>query len=154
MRSASATGPQPEARTFFVDRSLGAKHVVDALRLAGLDVIGHAERFAHDADDLEWLQVAGESGWVVLTKDANIRRNEIERRALIDAGVAAFMLARADLAGATMAQLWVKSIPKLLRALEEHTPPFIATLSASGQVLVRWRGDEKLAHPIEVRSRD
>lgn len=154
MRSALVTGPPPEPRIFFVDRSLGAKDVVDALRAAGLAVIGHAERFAHDTEDTEWLQVAGESGWVVLTKDVNIRRNEIERRALIDAGVAAFMLARADLTGATMAKLWVSAIPKLLRALQEHAPPFIATLSASGQVLVRYRGDEKLAHPIEIRSPD
>lgn len=125
--------------------------MVDALRAAGLVVIGHADRFEHDTDDTEWLQVAGESGWVVLTKDANIRRNEIERRALIDAGVAAFMLARADLTGATMAKLWVESIPKLLRTLEAHAPPFIATLSASGQVLVRYHGEEKLARPFEVR---
>jgi hypothetical protein len=54
-RSASKTDAQPEI-VFFVDRSLGAHKVVDALRAAGAKVEAHADHFSDDAPDEEWLK--------------------------------------------------------------------------------------------------
>ncbi len=66
--------------------------VVAALRTAKEAVIVHDDVFPDDAPDVEWLSEVGKRGWVVLTKDARIRTNALERAALLDANVAAFML--------------------------------------------------------------
>jgi hypothetical protein len=83
-----------EPYTFFVDRSLGGAFVAGALREAGHAVIAHDDEFEADARDVEWLHAVGKRGWVVLTKDARIRTNAIERGTLLSSKVAAFMLGR------------------------------------------------------------
>src|SRR4051794_22134213 len=92
----SGTKEIPEKRlepfTFFVDRSLGRVTVPNALRKVGLKVEVHADHFDHDAPDTEWLRRCGEEGWVVLAKDRAIKKNPLERQALISHGLAAFFL--------------------------------------------------------------
>jgi len=73
----------PEPWTFFVDRSLGGKVVADALRAAGEAVEVHDDHFAADAADQTWLAEIGMRAWVVLSKDDRIRRNPVEREALL-----------------------------------------------------------------------
>ena len=99
--------PTDARLTFFVDRSLGAHDVPDALRTAGALVECHDDHFAPDTPDTAWLAEVGARGWVVLTKDSRIRRHPMELQALLAANVAAFMLTTTDLTGAT----WVASSP-------------------------------------------
>jgi len=97
--------PTDAPLTFFVDRSLGAHDVPDALRTAGVLVEIHDDHFAHDTPDTVWLAEVGACGWVVLTKDSRIRRHPLELQALLAANVAAFMLTATDLTGADMGHL-------------------------------------------------
>lgn len=92
--------------TFFVDRSLGGVFVAAAIRQAGLKVVVHDDEFEPDARDVDWLREVGRRGWVVLTKDARIRTNALERGALLSANVAAFMLGRGDMTGPRMASTY------------------------------------------------
>lgn len=45
--------------------------------------------------DSEWLGVAGQQNWVVITKDKMIRHRRWERQALIQAGVRSFCMTSA-----------------------------------------------------------
>jgi hypothetical protein len=63
--------------------------------------------------DEEWLPVVGRAGWVVLTKDKWIRRREVERQALLRAGVAAFVLTAGEMTGAEMAQAFADACPRI-----------------------------------------
>lgn len=45
--------------------------------------------------DVEWLGVAGEQNWVVITKDKKIRTRRWERQALIQARVRSFCMTAA-----------------------------------------------------------
>jgi hypothetical protein len=85
--------------------SLGRGLVVEALRAAKLDVHAHDDHFAQNTPDAEWLVEVGRRGWVVLTKDKNIRVNALERLALVRANVACIMLGRGDLTASAMAQV-------------------------------------------------
>ncbi|HSQ67020.1 MAG TPA: hypothetical protein VLM85_27570 [Polyangiaceae bacterium] len=106
-----------EPFTFFVDRSLGAGVVVQALREAKETVVVHDDEFGLDTADTAWLGVAGRRRWVVLTKDARIRTNALEREALLSAGVAAFMLGRGDVTGSAMAAAFVAALPRIKKVL-------------------------------------
>lgn len=54
------------SRVFFSDRDLGRKFA-EILREAGLNVARHADHFAYDCPDEQWLQGVGERGWVAIT---------------------------------------------------------------------------------------
>jgi hypothetical protein len=124
----------PEPYVFFVDRSLGGHIVAEALRATGTDVRAHDDLFAQDTDDEVWLADIGKRGWVVLTKDVVIRRDSLQRRVLLSADVAAFVLARGDVSGPVMAAAFVMALPRMHKALRRFDVPFIASVTVAGDV--------------------
>jgi predicted nuclease of predicted toxin-antitoxin system len=124
----------PRPRVFFLDRSLGRKVVAEALRRAGAEVEVHADHFAGNAPDEEWLAEAGRRGWVVLTKDQRIRYRHTELVALVKARVAAFVLVSGDLRGDEMAKAFVEALPRMSRLLDRQPAPFIARVTSRGWV--------------------
>lgn len=92
-----------EPFTFFVDRSLGGAFVAAAIREADQAVVAHDDEFDPNARDVDWLRAVGVRRWVVLTKDARIRTNALERGTLLSSNVAAFILGQGDMTGPRMA---------------------------------------------------
>ncbi len=117
---------------FFVDRSLGGKIVVDALKAAGASLVVHDDVFDQDTPDVDWLAEAGERGWVVLTKDSAIRRNPHEKAMYQKAGVRVFALTRRDLSGPEMAEIFVAALPGMRKRAEILEAPFIFSISRGG----------------------
>ncbi|MCD8487684.1 MAG: hypothetical protein LRZ84_13365 [Desertifilum sp.] len=96
---------------FYIDRCLG-RQVASTLSQAGLTVIYHDDEFPQNALDIEWLPQVGERGWIVLTKDAKIGKNAIERLAVTCANIRLFTLGRQNLTGDEMAEIFLKaSVP-------------------------------------------
>jgi hypothetical protein len=115
--------PPPE---FFVDRSLGRKHLAEALRDLGLVVHTMAsiygEERAQRLPDQRWLRDAGANGWVVLMKDDAIRRRPAEREALTEAGVRAFCLTNAQLRAAEQTARFVDNRHRIIRQARKPGP--------------------------------
>jgi hypothetical protein len=108
-RSGANSSSKPlEPLVFFLDRSLGKKKIADALRQTGERVEVHDDHFPPDAKDVDWLSNVGAREWIVLTKDNRIRYRTLERNALMQAGVKAFILTGTDLRGEEMAQIFIK----------------------------------------------
>ncbi len=114
----------PEPFVYFVDRSIGRTVVVKALRAAGETAHAHDDHFAQNTPDEEWLVEVGRRGWVILTKDKDIRHNELERRAILHANAACFMLGRGDVSAATMGRTWIAALPRMRRALRRFRLPW------------------------------
>lgn len=114
---------------FFIDRSLGGRVIAEALREAGARVQVHDAHFALDEPDVEWLKAVGNRGWIVLSKDARIRRDAFEREALRSAGVKAFFLTQQGLSGQEMAQIFVDALPGMVTRAARQPGPFLYTLS-------------------------
>ena len=133
----SASPKQPEKPTFFVDRQLGRYKFAGILRAAGLDVVIHDDHFAPDTIDTEWLAVAGERGWIVITRDERIRYRTAEREAVRRAKVRAFVLvAHGDLSAEALAEIFLKALTKVQTILTRKKPPFIAKIWRGGQTAV------------------
>jgi hypothetical protein len=133
-RKRSATKPSgpPEPLVCFIDECLGRYAVPEALRAAGAQVLIHAELFPSGADDETWLRaLADRPELVVLTKDTRIRRRELERRAIEDAGLRVFALSAGNLSGAEQAAAFVRALPRI-RTLARQPGPFIARVTAAG----------------------
>ena len=71
--------------TLFIDRDTWSYVLDDALRAAGIPFVAHRQLFAPDTPDTEWIAEVGRRGWVVVTRDKNIRRRPNELRAVRDA---------------------------------------------------------------------
>lgn len=84
--------------------------------------------------------MAGQYGWIVITKDKAIRHRGSELAALKTAGVAAFVLTAKGLTGAQNGAVLAAALPKLVRFVTGNRPPFIAALSASGKLSMLYRG--------------
>lgn len=111
---------------FFIDRSLGRKHLAQSLR--DLDFVVHTmasvygERIAQELEDEHWLADAGKRDWIVLMKDDAIRRRPSERDALSDAKVRAFCLTNAQLRASEQSARFVGNIERILRQAEKPGP--------------------------------
>lgn len=111
---------------FFIDRSLGRKHLSGALQELGFTVHTMAsvygETVAQELEDERWLRDVGRRGWVVLMKDDAIRRRPSERDALAEAGLRAFCLTNANLRAAEQTARFVSCLDRILRQAAKPGP--------------------------------
>jgi predicted nuclease of predicted toxin-antitoxin system len=125
-----------ESTTFFIDRCLGNKLIVETLRAAGVSVEIHDDHFGKNTQDVDWIPEIGKRGWVILTKDARIGKNQMERLAVADAEVRMFVLVSQNLSGTDMADVFVKAIPAMEKFILKNIAPFIAKVDRESKVKV------------------
>ena len=101
----------------------------------------HEDYFPLDAKDEVWLAEVGRRGWIVLTKDRKIRYRAIERIALLNARVGAFILTAGNFKGEDMAAVFVKALPQIQKFLRKHERPFIANITGSGSVSMLFKNE-------------
>ena len=130
-RSAAKTSRRRNLLVFYVDECLG-RFVADALAASGLDVRPYYEHFS-GLRDVEWLPPVGERRWILLTKDKNIRRRQLEVDAILNTGVRAFVVTATELHREEMATLLLRAMPKIQRICQQRGP-FIFNITASGLV--------------------
>jgi predicted nuclease of predicted toxin-antitoxin system len=121
--------------TFYVDRCVG-KSVVQALRDASASVEAHDDHFAQNEPDESWLPAVAQRGWVILTKDKNIRRRAGEREALVTAQARIITLTSGNMSGATMAALFVQHLADIEQLANSQPAPFVAILGPGGLQVV------------------
>ena len=98
------------------------------------------EEFEVSIPDEKWLPEAGRRGWAVLTKDRMLSRKELQRELMMRSGVGAFILTSANLRGVDMAEAFARALPTMLRIWRTRSRPFIATVTASGAVTIKFGG--------------
>lgn len=133
--------------TFFIDRCLGSKIIVQSLRSSGINVEIHDDHFGQSALDVDWLPEVAKRGWIILTKDARIGKNQTERLAVANANIKMFALACQNLPGKKMADIFVQSINKMQEFAFEHNAPFIAKVYRDGRVKM-WKDAVTLLEEI------
>lgn len=111
---------------FFADRNLGAKIFPGILREAGIVVHTHNQNFAHDAPDTEWIPQVAQRGWIILTSDAAIRRNPLERDAVLTSGATLLVLVGANAKAEELARNFVNTQAAIETFLASEPPPLIA----------------------------
>lgn len=121
--------------TFFLDRCLGKEPIRSRLRQTGAKVEVFDNHFRQDERDEIWLAAVAQRGWVVLTKDARIRRRPAERSALESSGAMVFILTSKNLNGEQIAQAFVKALPRICRMVSCHSGPILRRVDRHGRIL-------------------
>lgn len=133
-RSVSSSDTLPEASPLFIDRCAWSHRLGEALQVAGIPFIAHQHRFRHDTPDEEWLTEAGRSGWIVITRDKNIRRKPNEIAAMNAFRVIAFILAAGDASAADTATLIIQLHRRIIALASAARPPAVFTVTLRGQI--------------------
>jgi len=100
------------------------------LRAAGYDVRPWYEHFAGQPD-VGWLPAIGNRGWVLLTKDKDIRRRPLEIEAILNAHIRAFVLTATELGREEQAGIFLRAMPKIHRICR-RPGPFIYNITRMG----------------------
>jgi hypothetical protein len=82
----------------------------------------YGEDRAQHVTDIEWIAMTVENGWIAFHKDAAIRRNEAERRAVQATGARLFCVPRADLTAAELAGRFIENRRAIVTAAQEPGP--------------------------------
>jgi hypothetical protein len=110
---------------FFADRNLGV-HVFPAIvRAEGVTVHLHQDHFPQDAADVEWLPEAARRGWIIISPDIRISRDQLEVEAIMTSGAAVFCLA-ATLPGSRRRATFSVACRRSPRCWSGRPRPFIA----------------------------
>ena len=134
--------------TFFIDRCLGNKCIVETLRKLGVNVEIHDEHFGQGAQDVDWLPEVGKRGWVVLTKDSSIGKNMLERMAVTRAEIKMFAFASQSISGKDMAAILLKEITLMQEFVRKNPAPFIAKIYRDGKISV-WKDNQTLLKELQ-----
>lgn len=141
-RSATSSPPEP---VFFSDENLGRKVFPGRLRKAGVRLEIHLDHFEAGTEDEKWLAQVASKRWVLLTLDARLRYNRLERDAIMEHRLATFVLVGGR-SHEEKAEIFLKARNRVGRFIEKHQPPFIAKIYAGGKVELwldeeRWRAE-------------
>jgi hypothetical protein len=129
----------PDPFVLFLDEtSHNCKPIHASLESLQVTYIRHGSKFASGADDEEWLPVVGQQGWAILTCDKRIRYNQLERDKIMQHGIREFVFTSGNLSGAMMGEILNKAVVQMEKLCAKYPAPFIATISQSGKVTVRW----------------
>jgi predicted nuclease of predicted toxin-antitoxin system len=137
----------PQKTVFFIDRCLGNTVIAETLKKRGVTVEIHDDHFPQNALDLDWLPEVGKKQWIILTKDAAIGKNQLERLAVAQARIRMFALAPKNLSGEDMAEIFVKALNTMLKFIEKNPAPFIAKVYRDGNVK-EWKNQEDLLNEM------
>jgi hypothetical protein len=123
---------------FFLDENhCRNRHMIEAIEEHGFVCEKHLDHFDPGTEDTVWLPVIAKRGWSLITTDARIRKNFLEREAVRVNRVRMFYFSRNQLAGAEMGQALRKALPKMERLIRDHRPPFTASITKGGEVALR-----------------
>ena len=85
--------------------------------------------------------------WIIVSSDLNIKRNTLQRLAILNAGVAAFFFTSAQITSSEQVKIFEKAILKIAKMVVTQPRPFIARLSKNGE-LELWlnsKGDDMIS---------
>ena len=125
-------------RIYWIDRCLGSNVVPAALRTVGVEIRTYADLYPNDPkiQDADWIPEVAGRGWVILTKDKNIRRLSVEVQALRAAQARYVCLSAANMTGeaqvACLLQHW-KTIDSVVAS--KRAPLIVAVTRANVQWL-------------------
>jgi hypothetical protein len=112
-------------------------HMIEAVEEYGIVCRKHLDHFAAGIEDTEWLPVIARYGWSLLTTDARIRTNFLEKESVRVNGVRMFYFSRNNLAGREMGVALRRALPQMDHLVKTQRAPFTASISKSGEVTLR-----------------
>lgn len=137
MGDAEGQGSLEHPVIFLDENHCGNRHLHAALDAFGIRYEKHLDHFPRGIEDTAWIPVVAREGWVLLTSDARIRYNSLEKNAVKNNSLRMFYFTRNDIGGAEMGATLSKALPKIISLCRTESPPFTASINRAGEVNIR-----------------
>jgi hypothetical protein len=137
-RSSTSAASRPKLPPIFLDENLAGKRLPEGLRKAGLTVKPLHEEFRRGILDSDLLPQIGKQGWILLTKDNQIRRRPLEIESFIAARLRVFVFESAEMTSEGMLDAFRKALPAIEGVVKKRKPPFVMRIGVTGRVTVLW----------------
>jgi hypothetical protein len=95
--------------------------------------VRHTERFPRGVADEFWLTEAGKNGWIVLTRDKRIRYRQLERHALQESKVRAFVFTGGNVTAKDTGAILANALRRIDSISRANPGPFIYHIGRSGK---------------------
>jgi hypothetical protein len=119
---------------FYLDESIYSRHLADAMREAGSNVVTPYDGGLAGMTDESWLAAIGPRRWLALMRDQNIRRRPLERQALVAAKVGAFVCIAGEATAEETAIAVISLLKKMVNIASSERRPFICTFGLGGSL--------------------
>ena len=123
-----------ERPTLFIDRCAWSRKLGEALDAAGIPYVAHHQHFAPDSPDEEWLLAVQSNGWLIVTRDKNIRYKANEHRALVQARLLMFVLTQGGLSAQETGRIVCQAYPAIAKLAARTKPPAIFSVTRAAEV--------------------
>lgn len=104
------------------------------MREAGASIVTPFEAGLTGSTDEKWLAAIGQKQWLALMRDQNIRRRALERRALVAAGVGAFICTAGEATAVEVRVVVLAVLHKMINIAASESRPFIFTFGLGGRL--------------------
>lgn len=125
---------------WWFDRCLG-RELPNAIEALGAEVRRYVDLFPNDptVDDVDWIPRVTARGWVIVTKDKNIRRDSNERAVLIAARARYVCLASANMTGKQQVETLTGHWRTIDGVVRTRAAPLLVSVTRDG--VVWWDGE-------------
>lgn len=138
--------------TFFADRSSG-KQLAERLKEIDLNIEKHDDHFEQNTLDVVWLEECGNRDWVIISSDKAIKKNFLEKQALMKSNLTSFFFTTANLISEQQFQIVEKAIKRIANVISSNKKPFIARLDKESgvEIWTNHKGEDLIAKKQEKR---
>ena len=138
--------------TFFADRSSG-KQLAERLKEIDLNIEKHDDHFEQNTLDVVWLEECGNRDWVIISSDKAIKKNFLEKQALMKSNLTSFFFTTANLISEQQFQIVEKAIKRIANVISSNKKPFIAKLDKESgvEIWTNHKGEDLIAKKQEKR---
>ena len=85
-------------------------------------------------DDVDWIPIVAQRGWLIITRDRKMLNRSHERRVLIDNAAAVVLISPADLTLDQMLSLLLVNADRLMELASSQPRPFAVQLAPDGTI--------------------
>lgn len=78
--------------------------------------------------------LAGPQGWIALLRDKRVRHREVERAAILEARLAAFVFTGGQVTATDVTKILIKRLDKMIKIAVSEPRPFLYTITAGGNM--------------------
>ena len=136
---------EPDDLTFFVDENI-SRRIAQAMTALGHHFEHLLDHFPQGTPDVDFLPAIAAKGWILVTQDQRIQSKPHERKALMDAGVGAFIFT--GRAQKSTEEFTIQLLTRLTEmiGLSETARPFVFGIPNRGEI-------RKLEGPADTKAK-
>ncbi len=118
-----------------------------------MNVEKHDDHFEQNTLDVVWLEECGNRNWVVISSDKAIKKNVLEKQALMESKLASFFFTSADITTEQQIEIVEKGLKRIANVIFSEPKPFIARLDREGgvEIWINHKGEDLVAQKQEKR---